>query len=167
MIFSRLSIVAVGISMLTASFAVSGAETIAGEKADSLLLFSYSKPDGRSGLRLAWSDNGNTWHSICDPKGNSKSGYNFVSSDFGPWGSHKTMFDPVLHKTSDGWLATWYVSSKRETLATAYSPDLIKWQPQRYASKEDSCGLGFCGLDKGVASEVIAYGVCSVKRREK
>lgn len=158
MIFSRLSIAAVGITMLTAAIAVSGAETITGEKADSLLLFSYSKPDGRSGLRLAWSDNGNTWHSICDPKGNSKSGYNFVSSDFGPWGSHKTMFDPVLHKTSDGWLATWYVSSKRETLAAAYSPDLIKWQPQRYASKEDSCGLGFCGLDKGVTSEVMVNG---------
>ena len=103
MIFSRLLIVAVGISMLTASFAVSGAETITGEKADSLLLFSYSKPDGRSGLRLAWSDNGNTWHSICDPKGNSKSGYNFVSSDFGPWGSHKTMIPFFIRLRMVGW----------------------------------------------------------------
>lgn len=125
---------------------------------DSVYLFSYSKPDGKSGLRFAWSEDGKTWNSICDSKSNSRSGYNFVSSDFGPWGSHKTMFDPMLYKTSDGWMAVWYVSDKRETMAAACSSDLINWKPQRYAAAKDSCGLGFCGLGRGVKTSADING---------
>lgn len=146
----------VSIYLLTAAFAAYGADNI--QKTDSLYLFSYSKSDGRSGLRFAWSDDCKTWHSICDPQSKSKSGYDFVSSDFGPWGSHKKMFDPHLYKTSGGWMASWYVSDKRETIAVAYSPDLMRWDPQKYSSKEESCRLGYCGLDRGKCAEVELNG---------
>lgn len=127
------------------SYAVAGGQTTT----DSLYLFSYSRADGRSGLRLAWSENGKEWNSLCDPDDEAKTGYNFVSSDFGPWGSHKTMFDPRLYKTAEGWAAVWYVSPQKETIAYASSPDLIKWRPQKYETVEDSCKLGLCGLSGG------------------
>ena len=104
---------AAGAYALAAAFSAN-AENVAVSQMDSVYLFSYSKPNGKSGLRMAWSEDGKNWESICDPTGNLKSGYDFVSSDFGPWGSHKTMFEPRLYKTSSGWMATWYVSDKKE-----------------------------------------------------
>ncbi|MDE6340079.1 MAG: alpha-L-arabinofuranosidase, partial [Muribaculaceae bacterium] len=140
---------AVSIMMLTASFNVSGAPTQS--DSENVDLFCYSKSDGRSGLRLAWSENGKDWSSICSPKSESKSGWNFVNSDFGPWGSHKTMFDPRIYKTDNGWMAVWYVSDKYETLACAETNNFINWSPQRYVEKADSCKLGYCSLKRGVA----------------
>lgn len=139
--------IAVSISILAASFNTTGATEPV--KCDSVRLFCYSKADGRSGLRLAWSEEGIIWNSICLPSSSSKSGFNFVSSDFGPWGSHKTMFSPRIFKTSDGWMAVWYVSDRYETLASAKTPNFIKWEPQRYVVKKDSCSLGYCGLPEG------------------
>lgn len=53
-------------------------------------LLSYSRQDGTSGLRLAWrADSTQAWTPIGKD-------YNFVNSDFGPWGSHKKMFSPRL-----------------------------------------------------------------------
>ncbi len=81
---------------------------------------------GNSGMRLEWSADSATWHSI----GNS---YSFVSNDFGPWGSHKKMFDPQLWRNADGsWTAQWYVSPKRESVAIVNSPDLVYWDYQDY-----------------------------------
>lgn len=137
---------AVSISLLAASFNIAAAEPA---QSDSVKLFCYSKTDGKSGLRLAWSEGGKEWNSICLPSSSSKSGYNFVSSDFGPWGSHKTMFSPRIFKTANGWMAVWYVSNKYETLASAVTKDFIKWKPQRYAEKKDSCSLGYCNLPEG------------------
>lgn len=113
-------------------------------------LFCYSKDNGKSGLRLAWSINGKDWISICYPNSESKSGYDFLNSDFGPWGSHKTMFDPRIYKTDNGWMAVWYVSDKRETLACTETNDFIHWTPQKYATLTDSCSLGFCTLKSGI-----------------
>lgn len=145
--FDAILKVAVGAFTLTASFVINAGTSC--NMPDSVLLFSYSKADGRSGLRLAWSDCGIVWNSIADPAGPADAAYDFVSSDFGPWGSHKTMFAPRLYKTSDGWIATWYVSDKKETIAYARSADLINWEPQKYSKKEDSCRLGCCGLRHG------------------
>lgn len=59
-------------------------------------LFSYSNRDGRSGLKFAWSPDGEKWFSVAD-------GFAYVNSDFGPWGRAKTMFKPHLMQTrADG-----------------------------------------------------------------
>lgn len=91
-------------------------------------IFSYSTPDGKSGLRLASRISPDSeWESI----GN---GYNFVSSDFGPWGSHKKMFAPRLfvNAADSSWVCVWDAMPDGEVTALAVSPDLISWQPQRY-----------------------------------
>ncbi len=148
---------AVSAYAFTAAFTANAAvETI--NNSDSVYLFSYSRPDGKSGLRMAWSEDGEEWESICDPHGGSNPAYDFVSSDFGPWGSHKTMFGPRLYRTADGWMASWYVSDKRETVASAYSHDLMNWEPQRYATREDSCKLGYCGLDCSTPMKITLNG---------
>ena len=107
------------------------------ETPDSAYLFSYSKDKGKSGLRLAWSGDGIKWNSI----GGAKDGYDFVKSDFGPWGSYKTMFSPRLKKVGGKWEAVWYVSDKGETLAFAESEDLIHWSSQRYRRADSPEGL--------------------------
>lgn len=94
--FDAILKVAVGAFALTASFVINAGTSC--NMPDSVLLFSYSKADGRSGLRLAWSEDGIVWNSIADPAGPADAAYDFVSSDFGPWGSHKTMFAPVCTK---------------------------------------------------------------------
>lgn len=153
---TKITAVAAGLLFPAATFAIN--LPVAPMPSDSVTLFAYSKRDGGSGLRLAWSEDNKTWHSISDSGSESRSGYNFVSSDFGPWGSHKKMFEPVLYKMPGGWRAIWYVSDKRETLASADSEDLIHWRPQRYAAKADSCSLGFCGLKRGERKTVKLFG---------
>ncbi|HRF69623.1 MAG TPA: alpha-L-arabinofuranosidase C-terminal domain-containing protein [Muribaculum sp.] len=99
--------------------------------ADNVEMFSYSLPEGNSGLRIAWrADKDAQWQSI----GN---GYDFVRSDFGPWGSHKKMFAPeLIYNVADSmWNCVWYADSKKQVTALAVSPDLIKWAPQRYFEK--------------------------------
>lgn len=85
--------------------------------------------EGAMGLRISWSaDNGRTWHEIGD-------GYAFVNSDFGPWGSHKKMFGPVLRRLPDGcWAASWKATPTGSVYAYAESDDLRHWSPQRYSS---------------------------------
>lgn len=93
-------------------------------------LFSYSTPDGKSGLRLAWrADSTSAWQ----PLGK---GMNFLSSDFGPWGSHKKMHSPKLFvNAADGrWTCVWDATATGDGAVTALavSPDLTRWEPQRY-----------------------------------
>lgn len=89
-------------------------------------MFSYSKSDGSSGLRLAWrEDASDKWHPIGD-------NYDFVRSDFGPWGSHKNMFSPVLLPTDSGWVCTWEADTVPGVLAVTRSADLRHWAPQTY-----------------------------------
>lgn len=98
----------------------------AAEEADSVDLAAFANAEGKSGLQLAWrADENSPWQKL-------NSG-NIVSSDFGPWGSHKKMFDPLLQHNADGsWTATWIADPKDPVLATVSSPDLMKWGAQSY-----------------------------------
>ena len=84
-------------------------------------LFSYSNRDGRSGLKFAWSPDGEKWFSVAD-------GFAYVNSDFGPWGRAKTMFKPHLMQTrADGkWHCIWEATNTGKALAYVTSPDLQK-----------------------------------------
>lgn len=89
-------------------------------------LFNYSAPDGNSGLRLAWrTDSTSVWEPL---------DYDFVKSDFGPWGSHKKMFAPKLFVNgADGlWTAVWQATPQGDVTALTSTPDFAKWAPQRY-----------------------------------
>lgn len=114
------------LAILVASLAAFG--STAGE------LFSYSTPDGRSGLRLALRDAvGEEWRPLGEK-------FNFVSSDFGPWGEGKKMFSPRLfvNAADSMWTCVWTATADGAVTAVAVSPDLRKWQPQRYfASPHD------------------------------
>ncbi|MDE7376685.1 MAG: alpha-L-arabinofuranosidase [Muribaculaceae bacterium] len=93
--------------------------------ADSVDVLAYSSITGEGGMRLAWRPNAKSdWQPIY--------GHSFVSSDFGPWGSYKKMFAPCLSRTADGWMATWVADQDGYVLATAQSPDLMRWLPQTY-----------------------------------
>ncbi len=94
---------------------------------DSVDMIAYSLAKGNSGLRLAWrADDRSEWKLI-GPN------YNFVSSDFGPWGSHKKMFNPSLTRNADGtWTAEWIADTDGQVLSIVSSPDLKKWYPQHY-----------------------------------
>ncbi len=112
--------------IILASLTASGAS---GEQ-----LFSYSTPDGKSGLRLALrSGEGAQWSPIGDR-------LNFVSSDFGPWGAGKKMFSPRLfvNAADSAWTCVWEAKPDGSVTALAVSPDLQRWEPQRYfASPHD------------------------------
>ena len=95
-------------------------------------LFSYSNRDGRSGLKFAWSPDGEKWFSVA-------AGFAYVNSDFGPWGRAKTMFKPHLMQTrADGkWHCIWEATNTGKALAYVTSPDLQKWEAQSYFSPEE------------------------------
>lgn len=110
--------------IITAAIALALGITTA--NAESIDIFNYSAPDGRSGLRLAWrADSTDAWHPL---------GYDFVNSDFGPWGSHKKMYAPRLFVNgADGrWTATWYASPDSSVTALTTTDDFRLWTPQRY-----------------------------------
>lgn len=102
------------------------------EPADSVSIFAYKLEQGKGGLRVAWDDNG-TWCPI-----GQGDGYELVKSDFGSWGPGKKMYDPVLFRTPTGWRLLWWVSDSHQTVASADSPDLFTWTPQRYADKSEA-----------------------------
>lgn len=95
-------------------------------KAADIELFNYAEPDGNSGLRLAWrTDSTSQWQPL---------GYDFVRSDFGPWGSFKKMFGPKLFVNgADGrWTAIWKASPDGDVTALASTADFASWTPQQY-----------------------------------
>lgn len=105
------------------------------QKTDSVDVFAYILGPGDGGLRIAFDDNG-VWRPV-----GGGNGIELVKSDFGAWGSHKKMYEPVLYRTPQGWRCLWWVSDRRETVASADSPDLMHWKPQRYANKKDAVGF--------------------------
>lgn len=125
-----INLVIVMVALFSAT--ITSASTV--NEKDSVWLCAYCSENGNGGMKLAWSDNQKDWHRIGD-------GYQFVNSDFGPWGSHKKMFDVKLYRTTSGWRALWFVSDKRETVACADSPDLMRWAPQKYAKKGEDAGF--------------------------
>jgi len=98
---------------------------------DSLELLAYAQRDGRGGMHLAWrSAPTEQWQTI---GGN----MSFVNSDFGPWGSHKTMYMPTLTHNADGtWTATWIADGEGMVTASVNSPDLIYWEAQTYTDRK-------------------------------
>ncbi len=94
---------------------------------DSVDLAAFSATDGSTGLRLAWRPDSSADWELIGPN------YNFVNSDFGPWGSHKKMFAPNLFRNDDGtWTATWIADPDNPVLACVSSPDLKSWGAQTY-----------------------------------
>ena len=100
---------------------------------DSVYLFSYATvPDeGRSGLRFAWSPDGDRWFSVGD-------GYGYVRCDYGAWGAEKRMVKPELRRDEDGvWHCIWQLNGNGKEFAHAASADLLSWKRQSYFLKAD------------------------------
>lgn len=117
--------------LLFSVFSYAGVDKLMNEP-DSVYLFSYSCVDGHSGLRFAWSPDGEKWLSVAD-------GYDYVKCDFGPWGSEKKMFRPQLLQTRDDgkWHCIWTASTGGTVWAHATSSDLVKWKPQNYFTTDE------------------------------
>lgn len=94
-------------------------------------LFYYSPEDGRGGLRFAVVENNNKneWLPIGDH-------FNFVSSDFGAWGSGKKMFDPVLLPSNDGWTIYFKTNKEGTVYGISETTDFIHWKPQEYINEK-------------------------------
>lgn len=85
-------------------------------------IFLYS-PGPTQGLHLAYLTDQDKWVDVGK----------LCSSDYGPWGAGKKMFDPSVVKANDGtWRALWGVDSESPQFAVAYSEDLVTWRPQDY-----------------------------------
>ena len=125
-------------TMLCAALLAAGAVGAAASEPaqDSLLLFSYttSKANNTTGLHLAWSRDGQQWNKIGGE-------FAFVKSDYGPWGSGKRMYDPVLERMPGGtWACSWLVKKDGSTMALTESHDLMLWKPQDYVSARVKMG---------------------------
>lgn len=90
-------------------------------------ILAFSMPDGNGGLKLATRDGKtNKWR----PLGNF---HNFLSSDFGPWGSGKRMHNVRLAQDENG--RFWIVfnpDKNGEVVAYASSDNFEVWTPQEY-----------------------------------
>lgn len=96
-------------------------------------MFTFSNPDGHSGLRMAFRKQGEkNWHLEKD--------YTVVSSDFGAWGSGKRMFNPELSRdTVNGiWYLTFNPDSHATVGAVTSSADFVNWKPQEYMPASDT-----------------------------
>ena len=93
-------------------------------------LFYYSPIDGKGGLRLASETSIGQWDEIGDK-------FNFVSSDFGSWGSGKKMFNPYLIQSEKEWKLIFSVNKEGTVYGITTSPDLIHWKPQEYVTKDN------------------------------
>ena len=99
---------------------------------DSVYLFSYAQANGQSGLMFAWSADGKQWRSVADH-------YQYLKSDFGPWGSGKKMYSPMLvqSKADDSWHCLWLTTKSGQVMAHATSEDLLTWKAQSYFYPKD------------------------------
>ena len=94
------------------------------------VLFYYAPSDGKGGLRFATESHHGHWQEIGD-------NFNFLTSDFGAWGSGKKMYDPLLFKDGTLWKVVFRVNQQGSVYGIAESPDLINWKPQEYMSALD------------------------------
>jgi len=83
--------------------------------------------ENRNGLYFKWSVDGEQWHLI---------DYRFLGSDYGSWGSHKKMHDPVLTREGGLWKCVFRVDEA--VYGRTVSPDLIHWKPQDYYIDRDA-----------------------------
>lgn len=117
-------------------------------------LLSYSKNNGASGLRLAWrADSTQAWTPI-------GKGYNFVNSDFGPWGSHKKMFSPRLVRNAgqNEWVLIWEANPGGGVTGVVRSKDLMKWTPQQYYSSATDVPRDICPVNKLIRDSITIDG---------
>lgn len=114
----------IGISAAILLSSFSATEVFAGKPVETL---AFSMPDGNGGMKLATrSAKDKEWKSI----GNF---YNFLSSDYGAWGSGKRMHNVRLAQDSDG--KYWVVfnpDKNGEVVAYASSDNFELWTPQEY-----------------------------------
>ena len=120
---------------------------------DSVYLFSYSHADGRGGLKLAWSPDGDKWFSLAE-------GNSFVNSDFGPWGSMKRMLKPhLMQARPDGrWHCIWELTEGGKSLAYVESPDLLQWRAQKYFDRSRLAEYQPTAVYPAVQKEVVLNG---------
>ena len=123
---------------------------------DSVSLFSYATPgdEGRSGLKFAWSPDGNRWFTVGD-------GYAFVRSDYGAWGAEKRMVRPQLYQEPGGgaWHCVWQLNGSGKELAHAASPDLLSWKRQTYFTPQQRKDLPAVSWRSGRPERVTLDGV--------
>ncbi len=86
----------------------------------------YIKPDVKNGTRdfqVAYSIDKKEWkHIYC----------NLFESDYGPWGSEKKLYYPILRYDGKKFYATFIPNPKIAQIATTQSNDFILWKPQDY-----------------------------------
>lgn len=87
------TLLSLAIASLAAGQSVCAAVEKVYNEPDSVYIFSYAHPEdeGRSGLKFAWSPDGDKWLSVSD-------GFAYLKCDFGRWGSEKRMIKPLLEK---------------------------------------------------------------------
>lgn len=86
----------------------------------------YVRPDVKNGTRdfqIAYSQDKKDWtHVYC----------NLFESDYGPWGSEKKLYYPVLSYDGKMFHATFIPNPKIAQIATTYSDNFTLWKPQDY-----------------------------------
>lgn len=116
----------IGISLISGIFGLGNA--FAGNPVEVL---AFSMPDGNGGMKLATRDaKTNEWRSI----GNF---HNFLSSDFGAWGSGKRMHNVRLAQDANGkyWIL-FNPDKKGEVAAYASTDNFEVWTPQEYRAAD-------------------------------
>lgn len=86
----------------------------------------YVRPDVKNGTRnfqIAYSQDKKYWtHVHC----------NLFESDYGPWGSEKKLYHPVLSYDGKTFYATFIPNPKIPQIATTQSDNFVLWKPQDY-----------------------------------
>lgn len=86
----------------------------------------YVKPDVKNGTRdfqIAYSIDKKEWkHIHC----------NLFESDYGPWGSEKKLYYPILRYDGKKFYATFIPNPKIAQIATTQSNNFVLWKPQDY-----------------------------------
>lgn len=91
---------------------------------DSVYVKAYN-PEPGAGLRVSYSVDQKTWI----PIGNNM---NLFKSDYGPWGSEKKMYTPVLRYDGKKFYAEFIPNPRHAEYAVTESEDLFLWKPQDY-----------------------------------
>ena len=114
------TLLSLAIASLAAGQSVCAAVEKVYNEPDSVYIFSYAHPEdeGRSGLKFAWSPDGDKWLSVSD-------GFAYLKCDFGRWGAEKRMIKPLLEKAEDGrWYCRWQLTPSGKVWGTSHSSDL-------------------------------------------
>lgn len=115
---------------------------------DSVYVKAYNPSPG-DGLRVSYSADQKTWIPIGD-------NLNLFKSDYGPWGSEKKMYNPVLRYDGKKFYAEFIPNPKHAEIATTESSDLYLWKPQDYIKlSEPEFEATKAELEKGSKNNII------------